>query len=153
MSFTDDLLKIASDQVGIKEQTGHNDGQSVFVFTGGRSEAWCAHFVVWCYRTAGKPIPGDVVPSVKKANPLASVSFLESIFKDHEWHYREPKVGDVVFFKTRGASDRGPGRHTGIVERVEGTVIHTIEGNLSDSVRRTKHKLDDPRITGFGRMP
>ena len=153
MSFEGDLIKLASEQVGIKEETGHNDGPSLFKITGGRPEPWCAHFVAWLFRTSNKPIPDDVTPTKTRANPLASVSYMERIFKDHDWLYREPKVGDVVFFANRGASDRGPGRHVGIVERVEGNEIHTIEGNLSNSVRRTKHKLDSPRITGFGRMP
>ena len=155
MSFVDDLLSLAAKQVGLKEETGRNDGQSIFPFTGGRKEPWCAHFVAWCYRTAGKAIPDDIVPSLKQHNPLASVSHMERVFNDHDWHYREPKPGDVVFFASRGGSDRGPGRHCGIVESVDSKteIVTTIEGNLSNAVRRTKHKLSDPRITGFGRLP
>lgn len=155
MTFVETLLEFARNQVGIKEATGNNDGTAIAIFTGGRKEPWCAHFVAWCYRTAGKPIPGDIVPTETKANPLASVSHMERVFKDLEWLYREPKVGDVVFFKSRGGSDSGPGRHVGLVESIDVKTgsITTIEGNLSNAVKRTIHKLDNPRISGFGRLP
>jgi hypothetical protein len=153
MSFIGNLLKFASEQVGIKEETGHNDGQSLFPITGGREEPWCAHFVAWVFRSIKNPLPGDITPNKKIANPLANVSYMEGVFKDHGWFYIEPKPGDVVFFSTRGASDRGLGRHVGIVERIEGTENFTIEGNLSNSVRRSRHAINNSRITGYGRVP
>lgn len=147
------LLDIARKQIGVAEDTGKNDGEPVKRYAGGRQEPWCAHFVVWLYRNAGLSIPGDVIPMQERANPLASVSFMEQVFKDHEWHYMEPMPGDIVFFKTRGASDAGPGRHCGIVEMVDTKNFSTIEGNLGNAVRRKTHSRNNPQITGFGRMP
>lgn len=148
------LLQIARNQIGVKEETGNNDGEPVKRYAGNRSEPWCAHFVAWCYRNVGLKIPDDKIPSESQHNPLASVSHLERIFKEHEWFYRSPEPGDIVFFQTRGQSDKGPGRHCGIVEMVDNKLglVSTIEGNLSNAVRRKTHKLGSPDITGYGRM-
>jgi hypothetical protein len=147
------LLQIARNQIGVKEDTGNNDGEPVKRYAGGRSEPWCAHFVAWVLRNAGLKIPDDVIPTEKQANPLASVSHMEKIFKDHEWFYRQPMPGDIVFFASRGQSDVGRGRHCGIVEMVDSKTFSTIEGNLSNAVRRKTHSLDNPQVTGFGRLP
>lgn len=152
MNKVQELLQLANQQVGLKEATGNNDGPTE-KFSGGRREPWCSHFAVWLYRSVGLTIPGDVLPSVKVANPLASVSFLERVFKEHDWFYREPKPGDIIFFFNRGLSDSGPGRHCGIVEKVEGNLVSTIEGNLSNKVGKMTYKLDNPRISGYGRLP
>lgn len=149
------VLEIAQAQLGVKEATKSNDGEPSVRYMGGRKEPWCGHFVAWVYRQAGKPIPGDVVPTTKRANPLASVAFLERVFKEHEWYYREPKPGDLVFYKDRGQSDPGKGRHVGLVVLVDAQnrSFSTIEGNWGDCVASRTLRFDDPRVCGFGRMP
>lgn len=145
-------LDIAKSQIGLAEATGNNDGLPCERFAGGRSEPWCAHFIAWCFRSAGVSIPGDIPPTKENANPLASVEFMERVFKEHEWFYRQPKVGDIIFFKNRGASDAGGGRHCGIVSGVDRETVTTIEGNLGNSVKQVCHRLDSPRISGYGRI-
>ncbi len=149
------LLDIARKQVGVKEDTGNNDGEPSRRYAGGRQEPWCGHFVAWVFRNAGVRIPDDMIPTTKQHNPLASVSHMERVFKDRGWHYMEPMPGDVVFFASRGQSDEGPGRHVGIVEMVDAKTktFSTIEGNLSNAVRRKTHSLNNPQVSGFGRMP
>lgn len=149
-------VNIALSQYGKKEATGNNDGKDVAKFTGGRQEPWCAHFVAWVFRTAGKPIPGDVVPTPTRANPLASVTFMENVFRKNGWLVSEPQAGDVVFFASRGGSDAGAGRHVGIVESVDPVkgIINTIEGNLSNKVAKASHLFrNNPNISSFGRRP
>lgn len=147
-------VQIALSQVGIKETPrGSNKGPEVDVYTGRRPEPWCGHFVAWCFRKAGKPIPGDVEPSPRRANPLASVSFMERVFKEHGWAVREPAPGDIVFFSTRGKSDKGPGRHVGIVAEVNLTHIVVVDGNWGDAVSKHSVRRDDVTVAGFGRLP
>lgn len=149
------VLEVARAQLGLSEKTGNNDGVPTEKFAGGRKEPWCAHFVAWCFREAGRPIPGDTVPSLTRANPLASVAHMERVMREHEYLYREPKPGDIVFFASRGRSDAGPGRHCGIVERVDPQekTIYTIEGNLGNAVKRAMHYQASKRIVGYGRLP
>ena len=118
-------------------------------------------------------MPGDVVPSPKRANPIASVATMErrlssAPFKPEYgngglWVYdakvngvrREPVPGNVIFFRSRVASDPGRGRHVGIVERYDADTetVHTIEGNTGDGVRRRAYHVDDARIAGYGVWP
>jgi len=44
------------------------------------------------------------------------------------------------------------GRHMGIVEKVNKTHIHTIEGNIGNKVARRKYPIGHARITGFARV-
>ena len=132
---------------------GSNRGDQVDIYTGNRAEPWCAHFVAWLYRQIQLPLPDDKQPSPKQHNPIASVSHLERCLRELGWLYREPKVGDLVFYATRGKSDAGPGRHIGLVVQVVGDTIHTIEANWGDRVARRQLKSTDPTITGYGRHP
>jgi len=148
------VVELALSHVGVRETPkGSNSGPVVDTFTGGRPEPWCAHFVAKVFRDCGRTIPGDVVPTPKRANPLASVSHLERVIAEHGWAVREPQVGDIVFYKTRGKSDAGPGRHVGIVVAVNATHFETAEGNWGDVVAHRTVSRADPTISGFGRVP
>ncbi len=153
------VLDIARAELGVREATGKNDGTPSMRYMGGRTEPWCAHFVAWCARRAGTPLPKDrpARAGVGGENPLASVEYLETVMtKAGRWRSsaEEPEPGDLIFFRDRIGSDRGGGRfqrHVGIVERVDGELVHTIEGNIANAVVRRVHRRDDPRITGYGR--
>lgn len=54
-----------------------------------------------------------------------------------------PHRGDQIFFGGSG--------HTGIVTEVSNGIIHTIEGNKSDEVRRCSYSTSSPSIIGYGR--
>jgi hypothetical protein len=152
--MSSDVIRIAESQVGFREDPkGSNRGVDIDKYTGARAEPWCAHFVAWVFREAGKPIPGDIIPNKKRANPLASVSHTERVFAEHGWLVREPGPGDVVFFKTRGQSDRGPGRHIGIVVGVDLTHIDVVDGNWGDRVSKRRIRRNDPEIVNYGRRP
>jgi len=147
-------IAIALNEVGVKEQPlGSNRGERVDLYTGGRAEPYCAHFVAWCFREAGMAIPGDVIPMPKRANPLASVAHMERVFFEHGWLMKEPLPGDVIFYKNRGQSDPGRGRHVGLVLGVDKGYIETVEANWSDSVVKRRLPRSDPRIANYGRRP
>lgn len=147
-------IAIALNEIGVKEEPkGSNTGPRIDLYTGGRAEPYCAHFVSWCFREAGKDLPGDVPPTKKRANPLASVAHMERVFGEHGWLVREPQPGDVVFYANRGLSDRGPGRHVGLVISVDQKSITTVEANWSDAVVKRIVSRLDPRIVQYGRRP
>ena len=54
-----------------------------------------------------------------------------------------PRRGDQVFFGGSG--------HTGIVISVESRIVHTIEGNKGDEVRKCSYIKSTPSIIGYGR--
>lgn len=151
--YTDKLLSLAKQQIGLKEATGKNDGE-IEKFTGGRQEPWCAHFVAWLFREVGLPLPTDRIPSntPNGYNPLASVTNMKKVFQKHGWMVEGPVEGGVVFFSKRGQSDAGPGRHVGVIESVEADCFYTIEGNWGNAVKRVKRRNSDKSIWGFGKV-
>jgi len=149
-----DVVNAAYHQVGFRESPPKsNRGPQVDLYTGGRAEPWCAHFIAWLFRALGDPLPGDVAPTPKRANPLASVSFTERVFSEHGWLVMMPQVGDLIFYKDRGQSDPGRGRHIGLVVAVTGDTVRTVEGNWGDAVVHRTLRRGDPRISGYGRPP
>lgn len=110
---------------------------------------WCSIFVAWCvYMAAGRD-------STKAQGALcyggpygASCTYAANYYKAAgRWILVHPRPGDQIFFHRSGQIV-----HTGIVESVDPDgVIHTIEGNSSNAVRRKAYGLADDRIYGFGR--
>lgn len=150
-----DHIQVALAELGVKEvPKGSNRGARVDVFTGGNAVPWCALFVSWCFRMAGKPLPGDYEPTPGKMSPLCSVSHMERVFNEHDWLVMSPEPGDVVFWKTRDGSDRGPGRHVSmIVEKLPNNVLRLIDGNFGDGVVTRTVSANDARIASYGRRP
>lgn len=67
-------------------------------------------------------------------------------YKDHGAFYHTPEIGDQVFFYASGDIN-----HTGIVVRVDGGSVHTVEGNSSDMVAERVYSVSDSKIAGYGR--
>lgn len=155
-TLVDRVLALARAELeaGVAESGGPNAGLPSTRYMGGRCEPWCSWFVLWLFREAGAPIPGDVPPD-GNASALAGVEHLERVFESHGWLARKPMRGDLVFFAGRGGSDHGPGRHVGIVERVGLSTVDVISGNEGDAVKRTTYRAAglDALITSYGRVP
>lgn len=67
-------------------------------------------------------------------------------YKDSGAFYLRPEVGDQVFFYASGDIN-----HTGVVVRVAGGSIVTVEGNSSDQVAERCYSAGDSKIAGYGR--
>ena len=67
-------------------------------------------------------------------------------FKDHGAFTNSPEPGDIVFFYSGGDIN-----HQGIVMRVSGGTVSTIEGNSSDAVSSRNYRSGDSSIAGYGR--
>lgn len=126
-------IEIAMSQKGIEESPPYsNRGKEVEKYlklTGlGGGNAWCAAFVYWCFDTAAK----DLVltnPLPKTAHVLTSwnTSKGKKIIKTSAIENPHLIKAGFVFVMDYGS---GQG-HTGIVTKVEGEYIHTIEGNTN----------------------
>ena len=138
-------LEHAKTQIGVEEiPKGSNWGEHVqkYLVSVGITfpAAWCAAFVYWCYKMAGStqlPKTGGVL-KMWNSSPAEIKS-------------NKPNVGAIVIFDYGG----GLG-HAGIIESIEGKVLHTIEGNTNDEgiregyeVCRKQRKSDDPKIKGY----
>ena len=162
------IAAAAFGELGVKEASGANDGipytryAMSTVYASGKKPPWCAAFVVWCYNKAGFRMGGK-----EGRRKLFSVAALRHYIATEGqftlakhvaiWHKLDvattvPDVGDIIFFKSRGDSDTGTGKHCGIVEFLANGTVHTIEGNKGNAVGRGAYKLDNPRIWGYGNL-
>ena len=133
-----DIVEVAASQIG---NVGGQPYWSWYGFSG-RVE-WCACFVSWCANECGY-IEAGVIP--KFAACSAGVQWFKSagLWRDRGY---EPQQGDIVFFDWGGD---GGADHVGIVESRDGSTVHTIEGNTSDSCARRSYRVGSASILGYG---
>jgi hypothetical protein len=116
----------------------------VLAITDGHAEPWCADFVSFAYWKAGQPVTGGLSGGWRIAGALA----LRRWFLERgRWTFRaaaSPQPGDTVYFTWD---------HVGLVRRVVGEALETIEGNAGHAVRLKTYAnwRQNTDIDGFGR--
>lgn len=104
---------------------------------------WCAMFVSWCADQCGY-LEAGVLPKMEGVLP-----FIDWFRERGQWQDRdyEPIPGDIIFFDWEGD---GIADHVGIVEKVDGDYVYTIEGNAGDMCTRSTYKQNNNLIFGYG---
>ena len=125
-------------------QVGNAGGEPYWSWYGfdGRVE-WCACFVSWCADQCGY-IDSGVIP--KFAGCVNSSQW----FKDRgQWQDGgfTPEAGQIIFFDWEGDGETD---HVGIVERCEGGIVYTVEGNSGDARRQRSYPVGSSSIYGYG---
>lgn len=134
-----DIVSVALSQVG------NVGGQPYWSWYGFDSRVeWCACFVSWCANESGVPIP-------KFSRCVDGVAWFRGQGLWQSGRY-SPQPGDIIFFDwDNGGGQDGIPDHVGIVEKVEGGTIYTIEGNsFGDSCRQNRYTLGSYLIYGYG---
>lgn len=119
---------------------------------------WCGVFVTWCFvQTFGKELGQKLLCQPSKSL-AAGVRYAANYFKNKgQFHTSNPQPADQIFFY---GSTTDVWQHTGIVEKVEGGKVYTIEGNTTGAsgvvyngggVARKSYALNYSRIAGYGR--
>lgn len=136
------LVEVAKSQLG---NVGGEPYWSWYGF-GGRVE-WCACFVSWCANQCGY-IDRGIIP--KFAGCGTGVDWFKA---REQWLNGSavPEPGNIIFFDwvEDGAQD-GNSDHVGIVEKVEGGRVYTIEGNSGDACQRNSYPVGNYQILGYG---
>lgn len=132
------ILSVAASQIG---NTGGRPYWSWYGFD--HREPWCAAFVCWCANQCG--LDGTVIPHTASAGGMRDTMKSWGRFSPRVGY--TPSPGDLIFFTWVGTSQN----HVGIVEKVEGGQVHTIEGNTGDRCLRRHYDLSNPSIVGYGR--
>jgi hypothetical protein len=151
-------IAYARKHIGVKEDPGRpNRGKQIDKWntaTGiplNANAFWCGAFVNGCLIAAGFP-PDRVLaycPSIEDRAQQGREGW--------SWHSK-PRPGDLALFTHRYPDSRMDAGHVGMVERVEGNAVVTIEGNTSPNtasnngigVFRRRRSLP---IRGFARPP
>lgn len=138
------LVQIAQKEMalGAKESDG-----SYFKYTGGLAAPWCAYFVSWIFKEAGKPLEGGPIPAVVGILALA---------QEKNWYHAKdepgfiPQPGDIAIYN----EDKMPyPSHVNIVVSYDPAKreFTTIGGNESNTIKQASWSLDLPGLTGFMR--
>lgn len=97
----------------------------------GFAAPWCMAFVYACFMKASRDL-GVLNPLPKTGGVLTAWNLMPKQYRV----VGMPQAGDVFIM------DFGGGKgHTGIVEKVEGIHIHTIEGNTNDDGSREGYEV------------
>lgn len=160
-----------------KNQLNNTDNSIYWKYMGYNSRVpWCAAFVAWVSNNTqynGQSLYPGVI-RFKSASAAAYMRyFIDRKEANTKFYYNDscskynsknggkytPKPGDLIFFDWQRSWDgdfediqigNGVIDHIGIVERVEGNVVYTIEGNSSDKVRNRHYTFSDCRVVGYG---
>ena len=134
------FLDIVKSQVGVKETPINITPYGAWY--GMNGVAWCAIFVSWCANKAG--ILGTVVPKFHWC--ANAVNWFKARGRYMVRGFGTPKPGDIIFFYTGSNGFY----HVGVVNYVKNGIVHTVEGNASDSVQMRSYSINDTRIHGYG---
>lgn len=138
---SNDIVSVA------RSQLGNEGGQPYWSWYGfGSRIEWCACFVSWCANECGY-IDAGVIPR------FAGCSNAVNWFTERgQWQDRNytPKEGDIIFFDWEYNGYTGTADHVGIVEKVDGNTIYTIEGNSGDKCKEQSYEIGYAEILGFG---
>lgn len=172
MSATDELIAHANSYVGYLEKASNSNldsftanagsnnytrfardycsyfGESINVYQG---QPWCAMFVSVMF--------ADMFGADKAEEMIyghyAYCPYGVQHFKNNGAWHTSPKAGDVIFFASSGTAS-----HTGIVRKVSGGRVYTVEGNTSSAsgvvanggaVAQKSYSTGYSRILGYGR--
>ena len=137
----DDIVAVALSQVG------NVGGQPYWSWYGFPSRVeWCACFVSWCAEQCGY-IEAGIIPK------FAGCPTGEQWFKDRgQWADRDylPNPGDIIFLDWASDGIDGLADHVGIVEKCEGGIVYTVEGNMTDSCKQRQYTVGYYEICGYG---
>ena len=139
--YAQKIIEVARSQIGYKE--GSNNNTKYGAAYGLNYNPWCHMFVWWCARQAG--IDSSVIPTTASCTSGVNWFKRNSVFHSRGDGYK-PQPGDIIYISWYA----GDISHVGIVEKVVGNTVYTIEGNTSDMVAARSYSLTSTRIVGYG---
>lgn len=155
----EDILNIMRGWIGLNQYDGshmqivniYNNHRPLAVnYTLSSTDSWCAATISTAFIVANAvDLIGGTECGVDR--------MIETCFKPKGIWIEDgtitPQPGDIITFNWDQSYQQNNGfaDHIGIVEYVEGGVIHTIEGNAGGRVQRRTYPIADGNIRGFAR--
>ncbi|MFI0449668.1 CHAP domain-containing protein [Actinomadura sp. 6N118] len=142
------LLDVAKPQLGYREKGGgytkfgdwysenvDKDNDSYF-----KTAPWCDMFIAWAANQVGvQDWVGEFAATIEHAK----------WFKKQDAWGTKPEPGALVFFAWSGSKDIDAIGHVGLVEKVDGRTLTTIEAN-TDAVYLKRKTRDVKDVVGYG---
>lgn len=119
--YARDVVNTAVGEIGVKESPKNSNKQKYGEEYGVNGTAWCVQFVWWVFKHAGAQ--ALFYGGKKTAYAPTLMKYYKNKGRFVTSGY---KPGDIIFFdfNSNGAAD-----HVGIVEKVSGSTVYTVEGN------------------------
>ncbi|MEU4547059.1 CHAP domain-containing protein [Nonomuraea dietziae] len=143
---TQKLLELLESQLGYSEGNGAYTkfgdwyGKTVEFDADYSGAPWCDMFLSWAAHKLGyEEWVGQFAYTVAHAK----------WFKKNDAWGHKPKPGALVFYDWSGSNDIDNIDHVGIVTKVVGDTIFTIEGNIDGGVAKRKER-DQSKVAGYG---
>ncbi len=154
-SQRDRVLAAAAAMVGVKGGSAEhhrlvNDYNSVRPLPVGyavkNSDDWCDIFTTVIFQREGL---SDLIG--RECGVERHIHIFKRLGIWNEDGNSTPKAGDIITFNWDQNSQQNDGwaDHIGIVEKVENDIIHTIEGNSNNVVKRNTYRIGHGNIRGF----
>ena len=154
-SQRDRVLAAAAAMVGVKGGSAEhhrlvNDYNSVRPLPVGyavkNSDDWCDIFTTVIFQREGL---SDLIG--RECGVERHIHIFKRLGIWNEDGNSTPKAGDIITFNWDQNSQQNDGwaDHIGIVEKVENGIIHTIEGNSNNEVKRNTYRIGHGNIRGF----
>ncbi|MFB9891730.1 CHAP domain-containing protein [Planobispora takensis] len=140
------FIELLESQLGYAEKSngytkfGDWYGSSVEFDADYTNAPWCDMYLSWAAKKLGYE---DWI------GQFAYTVYHAEWFREQDAWGTVPKPGAIVFFDWGGSKKIDNIDHVGIVTRVEGKVVHTIEGNIDGGVAKRKER-DASKIVGYG---
>lgn len=141
--------------VGDKNYTKYNRDMKAWGSDTAINAQWCQNFVDWCFvSTFGKEIAKRLLYTFTDYTPTGSNAFK----KKNRYIKRgkgTPKRGDIIYFYSEA---KGRIAHVGIVYKVSGSKVYTIEGNTSGAstlvtngggVKKKSYSMSSSYVDGY----
>ncbi|MFG3442388.1 CHAP domain-containing protein [Nonomuraea sp. NPDC047897] len=143
---TQKFIDLLESQLGYAEKAGAYTkfgawyGKNVEFDADYTGAPWCDMFLAWAANKLGyEEWMGEFAWTVSHAK----------WFRKNDAWGTEPEVGAFVFFDWSGTNDLDRIDHVGVVTKVVGRKIHTIEGNIDGGVAKRKVR-DTDKVVGYG---
>ncbi|MFI6734290.1 CHAP domain-containing protein [Nonomuraea sp. NPDC050451] len=140
------FIELLESQLGYAEKSGAYTkfgawyGKNVEFDADYSSAPWCDMYLSWAAHKLGyEDWMGQFAWTVSHAE----------WFKEQGAWGHKPKPGAFVFYDWSGSNSIDNIDHVGIVTRVEGDTIFTIEGNIDGGVAKRKER-DTSKVVGYG---
>jgi len=130
-------------------QLGNVGGQPYWSWYGFESRVdWCACFISWCANECGY-LDAGVIPRFASCSIGIQWFRERGLWQDSSY---EPRPGDLIFFDwdDEDEGQDGAADHVGIVEKVEGGIVYTVEGNSGNACRERQYAIGHYEIYGYG---
>ena len=176
MTAADRLIAVAEGEIGYLEKksnkdldsktanagsgnyTKYNRDMRAWAKSAGINNQWCQNFVDWCFVTAfGKEDAKKLIYVFTNYTPTGSNAFKKrGRYIKRGQGKPKPKRGDMIYFHSKSKGRIG---HVGIVYKVSGNTVYTIEGNTSGAsslvtngggVRKKSYSMSSTYIDGYG---